>query len=118
MLSAGFLISDSAIMLREAIDCESNGIELLAGIYWIAVGIKTPICSTILLVDEMVAYIISGTQGCIGIFRFAIMAICSGEAPKNSRIQYSAFLCFGIKTVVAIATAIKPPRGSVILSIQ
>ena len=55
-------------MLGKAVDGESDGIELFAGVERRAVGIEAPVDSTVFTVDEPIADIIAGAESQVCVF--------------------------------------------------
>ena len=77
----GLSVARGTDILRQAIDCEADGIELLLRIEGLSLAIEAPIHTAILWVDEMVDEVLLCPCGHLEILGVAEDAVGRGERP-------------------------------------
>lgn len=77
-------VAGGAEMLRKAVDCECDGIELFLGVERLTLRSDRPEDAALLLVDEMREEIVAGTQSGLLILRLACSAVSGGKRPEDT----------------------------------
>ena len=114
----GLGVARGTCIFGETVNDEANGIELLLGVEGIAFGIKTPVSSTIYLVDEVFEDIVLGTRSSHQIVRLAEYAIGGRKTPKDACIQDAPFVGFGHQGAITTHLAIEASLATVLHPIE
>ena len=120
-----FLIACGTHIFRESIDGETNGIELLFGIYRITLIVEFPIYSSIFRVNEMMEDKVFSSRSSFEILRMPQHPVSGREAPEYSRIEDTSLISLFHQSAVALHLTIEStiflilhlqPEGQNILS--
>ena len=100
------LVGRNAVIFREAVNHEADGVELLLCIGGSAVGIHTPVRSAEFAVDEVLHDVIFRTGCVLKVLGTAQHAVGGGESPEDAGVEDGALCGIGVEAVVAVAAAI------------
>ena len=86
------MVARRTSVFRQAINHETDGVELLLGVFRLTFVIYTPIGAAVFHIEEMFDDVFFGTSGCFKVFGLAKHTIGGGERPQDAGIQDAALV--------------------------